>query len=234
MFEDAASRGATRAGEEADTLLLVQRLKAGDHRAFEPLMRRHNSLVFRIARAVLPSHADAEDCAQGVWVKVFRQIDGFEGRSSLASWIGKITYHVAIDMKRSTPRTEERLDAVEDHASPAPSPEQSVIGAQVLSRLEEAIARLTPTFREVFMLRDVSGVPVADVAEILGLSAENVRVRSHRAREELSRELSGVLACDSAFSFDGERCNRIVVNVHRALDIPLEAASHAPGGTPGA
>lgn len=199
---------------------LVERLKSGDVSALEPLMRRYNGWVFRVARSVLSSHADAEDCAQVVWVKVFRQISTFEGHASVGSWIGRIAYNEAVDIKRTERGGRAPVEEAMAQPTMDPDPEQVAIRAETLSRLEQAIAQLAAPLREAFMLRDVAGAQAADVALALGITAENVRVRSHRARAQLSHELKDHRSHD-AFSFDGERCNRIVRRVHASLGLSM-------------
>ncbi len=187
--------------------------RAARHVAFEALMRRYNRLVFRACRAVLRRDADAEDCAQRVWVKVFRGLDGYEGRASFGAWVGRIAYHEAISMTRNTHASDLRpIEDAERVPSGSATPEQEVSAKQALVRIERAVDALSAPLREVFMLRDIEARPVDEVATMLGLSEENVRVRSHRARSEVRRAVEGTDAT-AAFSFDGERCDRIVAGV---------------------
>lgn len=199
-------------------LCAAARAKAGRHVAFEALMRRYNRLVYRACRAVLRRDADAEDCAQRVWVKVFRRLDGYEGRASFGAWVGRIAYHEAITMTRSTHAGSLRpLDEADRVPSGAATPEQEVSARQALARIERAVDALSAPLREVFMLRDIEARPVDEVATMLGLSEENVRVRSHRARAELRRAVE-ITDATAAFSFDGERCDRIVRGVLGLLE----------------
>ncbi len=199
-------------------LCAAARTSADPHVAFEALMRRYNRLVYRACRAVLRRDADAEDCAQRVWVKVFRRLDGYEGRASFGAWVGRIAYNEAITMTRSTHDADHRpLDEAERVPSGASTPEQEISARQALARIERAVDTLSAPLREVFMLRDIEARPVDEVATMLGLSEENVRVRSHRARTELRRAVENT-DVTAAFSFDGERCDRIVRGVLGLLE----------------
>lgn len=205
-----------------DDLELVTRLRAGELHLFELLMRRYNQRLFRVARAVLHDDAEAEDVLQEAWVRAYAAFGGFEGRSSVATWLIRITLHeafarlrrkrrfVAIDAE-DTMGSRSNPPAVDAH----PSPEQQASTLELRAALERAVDTLPDGLRAVFVLREVEEMSTAETADALGLSAENVKVRLHRARAalrgELERRLGGTLR--ELWGFDGARCDRVVAAV---------------------
>jgi RNA polymerase sigma-70 factor (ECF subfamily) len=210
--------------------VLVERILAGDEQAFELLMRRYNQLLFRAARSIVRNDADAEDVLQEAYMNAFRALAGFEGRSTLATWLVRIVINEA----RTRARRESRivpLDSVgglDDNIPNAAlaraagwlgnlprAPDRSAGDGQLRAVLSGAIDRLPESLRTVFMLRSVEEMDVAQTAECLGLSDEAVRVRLHRARAVLREQIDCSIGVESRrlFSFGHERCDRIVATV---------------------
>lgn len=191
-------------------------LKAGDEAAFASLLDRYHGPLYRLAMSHLRDRGAAEDAVQETWLRVLAGLDGFEGRSSLKTWIFGILLNVA----RSRRRRESRLltftsllrrDAPGGEPVVDPDrftagglwtslpdnweslPESRLLSREVLGRVGAAIDELPPKLREVILLRDVAGLPAADAAELLGISAANQRVRLHRARGHVRRMLEEYL-----------------------------------------
>jgi RNA polymerase sigma-70 factor (ECF subfamily) len=197
---------------------LVERLKAGDEDAFMDLVERYGPLMLRIALMYVRSRAVAEDVVGEAWLGVVSGIDRFEGRSSLKTWILRITANRARTRGEREARTVP-LSSLEtdddtgidpdrffglDHprtpgswaAPPEPWPEEALLAEETLEHVRAAIARLPPRQQEVIVLRDVEGLDADEVSEALGLTPGNERVLLHRARtkvrSELERYLGGV------------------------------------------
>jgi len=204
---------------------LIARAAAGDGAAFEVLMRRHNQLLFRTARSVLPGDAEAEDAVQEGWLSAWRALPGFRAESRLSTWLVRIVRNEALGRLRRTsapvipleaamlsqdPKTQAAL--TED---PARGPEQELHRAQVRRLMEDRIDLLPDAYRTVFMLRAVEEMSVEDVAAALGIPEATVRSRFFRARsllrEGLAQDMDNALS--QAFGFDGARCDRITASV---------------------
>lgn len=201
--------------QHRQTATLPVPAKAETAESFERIMRKYNALVFRTARAVLNSAAEAEDCAQQVWLKVHHRLESYTGQASFAAWIGKIAYHEAISMRRS--QFPDKIEAAPPNLEfTGISPEGQTLDSELRAAIESAVDQLPSALREVFVLRDVDGRAAREVAYMLDLTEENVRIRSHRARTLLRRWLTG-LEDDTSYgavhTFDGARCDRIVNNV---------------------
>ncbi len=196
-----------------------------DARAFEDIMRKHNRMLFRTARAILRDDAEAEDALQEAYVQAFRSMDTFRAESKLSTWLARIVANEALMRLRKASRRAEivpiepsatrvELEQVSD-TDMANAPESSTERKQVRRLLEAQIDALPDTYRAVFMLRAVEELSVEETAAVLGLPAATVRTRFFRARSLLRESLAQKmdLACEDAFSFAGERCDRIVANV---------------------
>ena len=200
---------------------VVARVLEGDTAAFELLMRRHNQRLYRTARAILRDDAEAEDVMQDAYVRAYEHLDQFAGRAKFSTWLTRIAVHEALARVRRRGRFEAIETMVESggetmtFASHAPSPEQQAVSAQSSSLLEAAILDLPDGYRSVLMMRDIEELDTSETAQCLGLSEENVKVRLHRARALLRRELYAKAgkARASAFGFMGERCDRVVREV---------------------
>jgi RNA polymerase sigma-70 factor (ECF subfamily) len=210
---------------------LAQCIAAGDQNAFELLMRRHNHVLYRTARSILKDDAEAEDAVQEAYLLAYRAIGGFRGDAKLSTWLVRIAANEAIARLRKRSRSAQviRLDgeaAAEDipedgmNESKPEQPEQSARRAETRRLLEAKIDGLPDAFRTVFVLRAVEEFSVEETAAALAIPEATVRTRFFRAksllREALSKEID--LAHGDAFSFAGERCDRIVANVIARLE----------------
>jgi RNA polymerase sigma-70 factor (ECF subfamily) len=197
---------ATPAPASAEDGAVIARVLAGDRSAFEVLVRRYNQRLFRAARAITHSDADAEDVLQQAWLDVFRKLAQFRGDASFATWAMRITVHQAVAVARKRPVIAEIVDAASEVA-----PDVDVSRAQIGALLEACIATIPQGNREVMVLRDVLELDTAETAACLGLSEEAVRVRLHRARAAVAAALTEQLAdhAREIYRFDGARCDRI-------------------------
>jgi RNA polymerase sigma-70 factor (ECF subfamily) len=201
---------------------LVSRVLAGESAVFETLMRRNNRRVYRVARAVLRDDLEAEDVAQEAYVRAYEHLDQFQGRASFATWVTSIAFHEALARVRKRARQQE-IDAMDESSRDSlpelsvrnGSPEQNASTSQIASLLESSIDSLPDKYRQIFMLRDVEEMSTADTAACLGISEENVKVRLHRARALMRKQLymRAGARTSTAFQFMGERCDRLVQTV---------------------
>ena len=203
----------------------MEALRDRDEAAFADLMRRYTAPMTSVAMLYVRNHAVAEEVVQDAWLSVVRSVDRFEGRSSLRTWIFTILANCA--RKRAAregrcvpfsslpggeplePSTEPDPFTPADHprwsriwTTPNDAwdalPEDRVLGRECVDVVREAIAGLPPLLREVMTLRDVAGWSAREVAEALGISDENQRVRLHRARARVRSELESYLGAPGA------------------------------------
>jgi RNA polymerase sigma-70 factor (ECF subfamily) len=165
---------------------LVQRVRSGDEAAFSELIFIYQNRIFALASRLVTSEQDAEEIVQDVFVSLYRKIGEFEGRSSLSSWLYRITFNCALMKLRTRRRKDrreqmsiqanseecERVDTVEDH----------LVRVERLKIAQEVIDSLPESFRTIFYLRDVDGLTGEETALQLGLTTAAVKSRLHRAR----------------------------------------------------
>jgi RNA polymerase sigma-70 factor (ECF subfamily) len=204
---------------------LVSRILAGDTVLFEIIMRRHNQLLYRVARSILRNDTEAEDVMQDAYVRAYEHLNQFAGRSEFRTWLTRIAIHEALARTRRAKRFDSPAaddaegDFMDMFASPARSPEQEVADAEMRSLLEQSILALPDPYRCVYMLRDVEQMSIDEVSHVLDLSESTVKVRLHRARRALRKvimERTGEQAL-SAFAFEAPRCNRVVARVFERI-----------------
>jgi RNA polymerase sigma-70 factor (ECF subfamily) len=205
---------------------VVARVLDGDVAVFELLMRRHNQRLFRVARAVLRNDAEAEDVVQETYLRAYANLQQFEGRSSVATWLSRIAFHEALRVRRRRlrARVTEGLDPDSSVVVDASSHvEDRLIGDEVRKVLAAAIDALPAGLRAVVMMRLVEGLSTRETADSLHLSETNVKVSLHRARRLLSESIKQPLNSDfhRAFTFGEKRCDRIVAAVFQQI-------THAP------
>jgi RNA polymerase sigma-70 factor (ECF subfamily) len=204
-----------------DDVTLARRVGDRDEPAVRELLRRHNQRLFRTARAILRDDAEAEDAVQEAYMKAIRAIGTFRAEAKLSTWLTRIAANEALERLRRRKRAE--VLPLEPDVEPTPqadapqpdTPEQLAMRAEARRIVERRIDGLPEAFRTVFVLRMVEEMTVEETAAALGVPEATVRTRLFRARsllrESLARELD--IAVEGAFSFAGERCERITQTV---------------------
>ena len=219
-------RPATRPEDDPDWQL-VAAARCHDEAAVRELVRRMNPRLFRIARGILPSDAEAEEAVQEAYLMAFTRLDSFRGEARFSTWITRITINVA-RMQARRPRPEGRHDTVTDDlvssaevlAFPgAEGAEASVARHQVRVLLEEALSGLPPDLRLPFVLHEIEGQPLRSLAQDLNLNPITLRTRLFRARRQLRLALEARLhgSFESVFPFDGARCAHMADRVISVL-----------------
>jgi len=208
---------------------LVALARGGEREAFRAIMTRCNQRLFRIARAVVRDEVEAEDVLQEAYARAFAAIAGFRSEAGIATWLTRIVLNEAHGrLRRRRPTVE--LDVLETAqagaqvlnfpgAAKADDPEADAARAQIRRILERAVDALPEPFRLVFILREVEELSVEETAAHLGLKAETVKTRLHRARRRLREALDAQLAdvMVGAYPFLGARCERITEAVLQRL-----------------
>ena len=191
--------------EPDDEAVLIERLRTGCNRAAERLVRDNAGWMLSVARRYVKEDTLAEDCVQDAFLSAFSKIDSFEGRSSLKSWLHRITVNAALMKLRSLRRhvsqsidellpefdaNDCRIEAPwHQMATPAEILEHEDMRALIAKKMDE----LPDAYRIILLLRDIEERSTTEVAELLGLTESNVKVRLHRARAALKKLLEPLL-----------------------------------------
>ena len=200
-------RERTAAAAPTRDTALVARLRDGDAEAFEVLVREHGGRMLATARRFVGSEDDARDVLQEAFLSAFRAIDGFAGSAQLSTWLHRIVVNTALMRLRSRRRRrEESIDGLlprfdEDGHFVEPVAPWDAATDELMEREEtramvrKAIDRLPTNYRTVLLLRDVEELDTDETAAMLGVTANAVKTRLHRARQALrtllERELAG-------------------------------------------
>jgi RNA polymerase sigma-70 factor (ECF subfamily) len=223
---------------------IVHRVRAGEASLYEVLVRRHNQLLYRVARAIVRNEAEAEDVVQDAYVRAFAHLDQFEGRARFGAWLTRIAVNEALARLRMQQRIQPLAEdgGEGEYAVPANchfrNPEEHTSNEELGRILEEALLSLPEQYRAVVMLRDVQEMSTAETAEALGLTEENVKVRLHRGRAFLRESISDRVGTTAreAFSFMGTRCEQMTALVMRRVaasgNAGLEVARPSKGDVP--
>lgn len=199
---EAVDGGAVRIGVASDPdWELITRWRAGDDRAFEQLVRRHEKRVFRLLMRMMGSREEAEDVAQETFLSLYRHGRRFRHEARFSTFVYRVASNAALNRRRSLGRSRRRTQrlalrqlAGDDLPSAPPDPEDATSGGELAAHVQEALAALQPSLRMPVLLYDIEGLAYAEIAKILGVAEGTVKSRIHRARQALRAELKGVLA----------------------------------------
>lgn len=173
-------------------------LRAGDRSEFARLVDTHYEMVYRLASKMLGNNQDAEDVLQETFIKAYRHLSNFDGRSRLSTWLYRIATNEALMvLRRNRPDSfsiDASLETGEAEIEPVQIvdwcclPEEELMSTEARRYLDHAITELPPATRAVFILRDIQGLSTRETGQILGITEGAVKTRLSRARLRL-REL---------------------------------------------
>lgn len=178
---------------------LVERAKNGDTKAFEELMRRTQHKIYNLGLRLLGNKEDASDLLQETYIKAYEKLPEFEKRSSFSTWLYRIATNFALMKLRKEKNKKVSIDELKKTANgilkvEIPDWSQNPIAhfrnEELKEILNEAINSLPPKYKSVFILHDIEGLPLSEVANILSLSIPAVKTRLHRSRLFLREKLS--------------------------------------------
>lgn len=178
---------------------LIRNAAAGDRVAFTRLVQEHRRMVFFLACDLCGNSEDGEDLAQEVFVKLFRNLASFRGKSSLRTWLYRVTLNAYIDRRRSRSwKTDQQTLALEEsrspHAAPPPHqpthPESHVESEEVGREIHQALDHLSPRERAAFVLRHYQNLPIREVAHSLGIREGTAKSLLFRGVRKLQAALA--------------------------------------------
>ena len=209
----AGIKGMTTAAkyDTPEDLALIAASQRGDERAFTKLVRRYEDLVYRYAFKLCRDRDAAEEVFQDTFVTVFRKLDQFDRRSKFSTWMYRVVTNNCLMRLRRTklarasvsidapegfsdhPRTDVDGHVIQTIPSWRETPLDGILNRETRHHLDGAIAKLSPDYRSVFVLRDVEERSAEETSKILNISVPAVKSRLHRARAFLREELHGYM-----------------------------------------
>jgi RNA polymerase sigma-70 factor (ECF subfamily) len=180
----------------------IARILSGERDLFHELIRPYERVVFLTAVSVLRDSTEAEDAAQEAMIKAYRGLASFRGDAKFSTWLTTITLNEARSRLRKSGRV--KVESLEDTAQEQDYtpflvadwreiPSETLEREELAQHIQSAIEGLPPSYREVFLLRDKEEMPIEEIAQALGVSANLVKVRLFRARMMLQKQLAPYL-----------------------------------------
>lgn len=180
--------------------VLIDRFCAGDHAAFHELVGRHKKKIYFLAYDITGDHHEAEDISQEVFIKMYRSLKTFRRDAKMSSWLYQITVNASIDsLRRKSSRQEspvgefDRLSLKENLASSADhvfDPLRSAESSQIQNHISQALKKISPKERTIFVMRHYNDLKLNEIAEVLGITIGTVKSLLFRAIRKLRKELS--------------------------------------------
>jgi RNA polymerase sigma-70 factor, ECF subfamily len=179
-------------------------LKRGDRHAFARMVDAYSDIIYRLALKMLGDEQDAEDVLQETFIKAFKNIHNFEGRSKISTWLYRIAVNEALMLLRKRKGVivdiDQEYETDEGELMPRQItdwcclPEKELMSGETRHAIDQAIQTLSDANRAAFLLRDVEGLSTQEAAEVLNISESAVKVRLMRARMALRESLTGYFA----------------------------------------
>ncbi len=180
-----------------DDAAVVERARAGDHESFRVLVERYQGRLFRLALRVLRDEEQARDAVQDAFLKVYRSLDRFEGRSSFYTWLYRLVMNQCLDARRRD-RSDRHVEFEDERSGELgegaqsegpPEPAAELLRGELRGQMQRAIAALPDDARRTFLLREVDGLSYAEIARSLRIPKGTVMSRLHYARRRLRAAL---------------------------------------------
>ena len=186
---------------ERDEAQLIARILAGQKEPFHELIRPYERMVYMTVFAIVRNETDAEDCAQDTMVNAYRHLGKFRGEAKFSTWLATIAVNEGRQKLRKAKRAkedslDEPVEGDDQEVTPAPLTDWREIPLEALERkelreaLRTAVAELPGIYRQIFTLRDLEELNVAETAAALDINENMVKVRLHRARMMLQKRLA--------------------------------------------
>ncbi len=204
---------------------VIKEVLLGNTALFEILIRRYNPDLYKIGRGYGYNHQDTEDLMQEAFVNSFQSLAKFENRSSFKTWIIRIMlnqcYHKSQKLSFQNKPTVEisvnensgSMFLTTNHSNPG----RTVINKELKNVIEAALKNLPEDYRMTFTLRELTGLSVADTAELLKITTSNVKVRVNRAKMMLRKEIEKIYSPDDIYEFNLIYCDKIVEGVMKKI-----------------
>jgi len=170
---------------------LIDRVLSGDEKAYEVLIRKHQSYVYTIALRIIQNQGEAEEAAQDVFLKAYQGLKNFNRTAKFSTWIYRIAFNTAVSYKRKNPVSFEDIDrkSARLYAS-----ENNVLEANDKSKfVEMALGRMNEADRTALSLFYLQEMSLEEIAEVTGIAINTIKVRIHRARQRMGEELKMIL-----------------------------------------
>lgn len=202
---------------------ILSRIINGEKELYEIIVRRFNPALYKVGRSYNYNHEDTEDLMQETFIDAYKNLKQFEGRSAFKTWLIRIMMNNCYRKKQKLSYKNEITKDLNDNSTPMFS--NSKNGADKIyqnrelgSIIENALFKIPLDYRMVFSLREINGLNVAETANLLSISENNVKVRLNRSKTMLRKEIEQTYTATELFEFNLIYCDAIVKNVMEAIN----------------
>jgi len=201
---------------------IVRRVIAGEKKLFELLLRRNNQKIFRVIRGYINQSDEIEDVMQDTYLKAYEKLYQYKHQSEFSTWLIRIAINEALGRLRKkgklhqveTIGEQSKLNhIISVNETQEMSPEKLMIQKEGKILIEKLIDLLEPKYKVVFIMKEVEGMNIQEIANCLDLTKSNVKVRLHRARTFLKDKILETQLNKNIFEFGSTSCDKIVERV---------------------
>jgi RNA polymerase sigma-70 factor (ECF subfamily) len=205
-------------GQKLSESLIISRILQGENELYEILLRRNNQTLFRVIRGYIKEQSDIEDVMQNTYLKAFLNLDQFKHASKFSTWLIRIGINEALSRLKDKAKEYtlndqsihiESQTVLEIPDSNQLNPENRIIRNEAKLLLENTIDSLELKYKMVYVLKEVEGMPMKEIAACLNISVSNVKVRLHRAKNMLKEKLFERSINNEIFEFGFNRCDKM-------------------------
>lgn len=202
--------------------IIIERILKGETELFEILVRRYNQILYRTVRSYLNDESEIEDVMQETYINAFQKLYQFSNKSLFSTWLIRIGINEALQKNRKLSKARLQTTSLEEKAYQLPdntsmNQESKLAQTERAGFIEKAFEKLPEKYRVVFMLNEIEGMSIIEIAECLDISQSNVKVRLHRSRAMMKESLLGMVKKSELFEFGNSRCDRILEYVMGAI-----------------
>ncbi|PJJ74518.1 RNA polymerase sigma-70 factor (ECF subfamily) [Thermoflavifilum aggregans] len=191
---------------------LIQQILAGDREQYALLMRKYNTMLYRIGRAYGFTDADTEDIMQETFIQAYMQLHRLRRPRAFQKWLATIMVRMCYQAQHRA-----RLTTSWEQAPASSTFTPNMENSDLKHWLEQAILQLPQAYRIVFVMKELNGYSIRQIAHITGISVINVKVRLFRARQMLRQILTQAQVTDELLAFEAPRCEALADRVMKAI-----------------
>ncbi len=174
---------------------LVTKARGGDTEAFGRLVKQHSAMLFQVAFRLTGNEANAEDVVQEAFIRAYRKLDRFDGRSAFGTWLYRITVNCSMDAMRKKQRSREstELEPVLEVRQPStsePGPQRLALSGEISDQVSAVLEQLSTMERTAFLLKHYEGRSLVEISEIMDMKVNAVKHAIFRAVKKLRAELA--------------------------------------------
>ena len=218
--------------EEYSDAEIIHRILQTEPQLFEELIRRYNSLLYKIGRTYNYNHQDTEDLMQETNASAYFNLAKFENRSSYKTWLTRIMLNHCYQKRRKfsfkneIPVEEYEINNSNPLFQQEDNNEKNLVNKELKHVIENALQNIPPNYRIVFTLRELGGFSVSETAAVLDIHESNVKVRLNRAKLMLRTHIEKMYSTIEIYEFNLVYCDSMIKNVMTKIQIQKQNNSY--------